>query len=150
MTANGKTLAPMKGLMEDECGVQSDDGRYFIVGCEDVPGFEAVAEGKKVNVAAVTPGMINKARKVRIQCPDVRAFLFECTELPPYSDAVRAATGLPVYDSITCSNFFMEGRMDNARFGVNNWQDVWDGVQDKYVFGQNLDSQDKAKLVNRA
>jgi hypothetical protein len=150
MTANGKTLAPMKGLMEDECGVQSDDGRYFIVGCEDVPGFEAVAEGKKVNVAAVTPGMINKARKLRIQCPDVRAFLFECTELPPYSDAVRAATGLPVYDSITCSNFFMEGRMDNARFGVNNWQDVWDGVQDKYVFGQNLDSGDKAKLVNRA
>ena len=25
----------------------------------------------------------------------VRAFLMECTELPPYSDAVRHATGLP-------------------------------------------------------
>ena len=33
--------------------------------------------------------------------PTLRAFLLECSEMPPYADAIRAATGLPVYDAIT-------------------------------------------------
>jgi hypothetical protein len=148
-TANGKTLTPMRDLIRDECGVDPSDKRFVIVGCEDVPGFEAVAAGDKVDVASVTPGMVNKARKTLIQHPDVRGFLLECTELPPYSDAIRAATGMPVYDSITACNFFLSGRQDNARFGVNDWQEVWDGVQENYTFGQNLDKGDRAKLVNK-
>merc|ERR1719352_1018979 len=43
LTANGETLAPMKPLIRDECGVDTEDRRYVIVGCENVPGFEAVA-----------------------------------------------------------------------------------------------------------
>ena len=102
-TANGKTLAPMRQLIHDECGVdlQTEGGRFIIVGCEDVPGFEAVERGEKVDVASVTPGMVAKARRVVQEYPELRALLMECTELPPYSDAVRAATGLPVFDSIT-------------------------------------------------
>ena len=47
--------------------------------------------------------------------PRVRAILMECTELPPYSDAVRAATGLPVYDAITACNFFLEAQEHRCR-----------------------------------
>jgi hypothetical protein len=148
-TANGKTLAPMKELIKDECGVDPMEARFVIVGCEDVPGFEAVAAGGKVDVAKVTPGMVEHARKVLTRYPEIRAFLLECTELPPYSDAIRAATGMPVYDSITACNFFLAGRQDNARFGVNNWQEEWDGIQDKYTFGANLDAGDRAKLINK-
>jgi hypothetical protein len=148
-TANGKTLAPMRDLIKDECGVDPEDARFVIVGCEDVPGFEAVAAGGKVDVAKVTPGMVEHARKVLTRNPEIRGFLLECTELPPYSDAIRAATGMPVYDSITACNFFLSGRQDNARFGVNNWQEEWDGIQDKYTFGSNLDAGDRAKLVNK-
>ena len=54
-TANSETLKPMRDLIKDECGVDPDESRYVIVGCQDVPGFEAVALGEKVNVAAVTP-----------------------------------------------------------------------------------------------
>jgi hypothetical protein len=148
LTANGKTLHPMRDLIKDECGVDPDEKRYIFVGCEDVPGFEAVALGEKVDVQKVTPGIVAKAKNVLKQHPRIRAFLFECTELPPYSDAVRAATGLPVYDSITACDYFISGYLDNARFGINNWQEQWDGVQADYAFGANLGAEDREKLVN--
>lgn len=34
--------------------------------------------------------------------PDIGAVLLECTSLPPFADAVRNATGLPVFDFIAC------------------------------------------------
>lgn len=149
LTANGASLRPMRKLIKDECGVDVNEKRYIFVGCEDVPGFEAVALGMKVDVQRVTPGIVAKCRKVIDEHPAVRAFLFECTELPPYSDAVRAATGLPVYDAITCADFFVSSLSDNARFGLNNWQECWDGQQDSYQFGQNLSKADREILVNK-
>jgi len=148
-TANGKTLGPMRKLIKDECGVDPDEKRFIIVGCEDVPGFEAVAAGEKVDVALVTPGMVAKAHRVLKAHPKVRAFLMECTELPPYSDAVRQSTGLPVYDAITACDFFICGMQDNKRFGVNDWQDEWDGQQEKYTFGKHLTGEQRADLVNK-
>merc|ERR1719359_435897 len=59
-TANGKSLKPMRNLIKDECGVDPEDRRYVFVGFEDVPGFEAVALGEKVDVAKVTPGVVAK------------------------------------------------------------------------------------------
>jgi hypothetical protein len=69
--------------------------------------------------------------------------------LPPYSDAFRAATRLPVYDAITGCDFFISGRKDNERFGLNNWQKGWDGVQDGYKFGDNLNKGERGELVNK-
>lgn len=150
MTANSKTLSPMRNLIMDECGVDPEDSRFIIVGCEDVPGFEAVAEGKKVNVDFVTPGMVKKAQATMQANPTCRAILLECTELPPYADALRAALGIPVYDAITCCDFFLTGMKDNKRFGLNNWQRDWDGKQDAYKFGQELSAEDRDFLVNPA
>lgn len=50
-------------------------------------------------------------------CAGIRALLLECTELPPYGDALRYATGLPTYDAITTADAFIHGFMDNPRFG---------------------------------
>ena len=99
------------------------------MGCEDVDGFDAVALGEKVDTKRVMPGIVAKCQKTLMENPMVRCFLFECTELPPYSDAVRHATGLPVYDAITSCNMIMEGMVDNARFGLNGWHLDWDGQQ---------------------
>ena len=38
------------------------------------------------------------ARGLIARDPAIGAFLFECSDLPPYSAAVHAATGLPVFD----------------------------------------------------
>jgi len=148
-TANSETLKPMRNLIKDECGVDPEERRFVIVGCQDVPGFEAVAAGGKVNVQKVTPGMVQLAKETLIKFPKIRAILLECTELPPYADALRASTRLPVYDAITCCDFFISGCKDNERFGLQGWQKKWDGVQDAYSFGQHLDAGDKAKLVNQ-
>ena len=83
----------MRDLIRDECGVDTQGERFIIVGCQDVPHFEAVALGEKVDVEKVTPGMVEKAKTVIKENPNVRAILMECTELPPYSDAVRATMG---------------------------------------------------------
>ena len=53
----------------------------------------------------------------------------ECTELPPYSDAVRAATHLPVFDAITGCDFLISSCKDSERFGLNDWHADWDGEQ---------------------
>jgi hypothetical protein len=107
LTANATTLEPMTDLIKKECGIDTHGPRFHIIGCEDVPGFEAVALGEKVDTVMVQPGIVSKALWAIKKFPSSRAFLMECTELPPYSDAVRAATGLPVFDAITNCDFFI-------------------------------------------
>jgi hypothetical protein len=123
-TANSASLAPMRELIREQCGVDSEGERFVIVGCEDVPGFEAVAAGDKVDVRAVTPGIVAKAKAVLAADPAIKAILMECTELPQFSDAVRVATGLPVYDAITCCDFFIGSFADNPRFGITTAAEV--------------------------
>eukprot|EP00448_Togula_jolla_P035648 CAMPEP_0170623766 /NCGR_PEP_ID=MMETSP0224-20130122/29874_1 /TAXON_ID=285029 /ORGANISM="Togula jolla, Strain CCCM 725" /LENGTH=435 /DNA_ID=CAMNT_0010950243 /DNA_START=34 /DNA_END=1341 /DNA_ORIENTATION=+ len=149
LTANDQTLMPMSDLIKHECGVNPEEDRFLIVGCQDVPGFEAVAYGEKVDTVKVQPGIVAKCINLLREYPNIRAFLMECTELPPYSDAVRAATGLPVFDAITCCDYFVAGSRDNKRFGLNDWMEDWDGAQDDYQFGDNLSKQEQAHLVNK-
>merc|ERR1711972_1118928 len=146
VTANSKSLAPMRNLIKDECGVDAHEKRFVIVGAQNVPGFDAVEAGGKVDIAKVTPGMVALCQATLKKHPHLRAFLFECTELGPYSDAVRNATGLPVYDTITACDYFMCGLQDNPRFGKNDWQAAWDGKQEEYTFGGHLSAGERAKL----
>jgi len=149
LTANGVTLEPMRPLIKDECGVDTYEKRYLIYGCEKVPGFDAVIKGEKVDVKKVTPGIVALCKNVIAEHPEVRGFLFECTELPPYADSVRFETGLPVWDSITACNFFISARLDNPRGGLDDWQQKWDGKNDQYEYGDNLSSREKSQLVNK-
>jgi hypothetical protein len=41
--------------------------------------------------------------------PGIGAIVFECTNLPPFSDEVSRAFGLPVYDIITLGRWFYSG-----------------------------------------
>lgn len=59
---------------------------------DDLPGLD-VEEASRATVDA--------ARRLVARRPDVAEIVLECTNLPPYADAVRAATGLPVHDITT-------------------------------------------------
>lgn len=48
----------------------------------------------------VEQAVVNTAQQLVSDYPDIGAFVLECTDMPPYSDAIRAATGLPVFDPV--------------------------------------------------
>ena len=64
----------MRPLIRDECGVDTQDQRYVIVGCQDVNHFgPEVAAGDKVDTEKATPGIVDLAKKTQYQHPNVRA-----------------------------------------------------------------------------
>merc|ERR1740117_517792 len=148
LTANDETLKPQKDALLNRCGFDVDDTRFIIYGCQNVPGFDAVAKGDAVDVEYVTPGIVKMVKEIVKREPTIRAILSECTELPPYSDALRQATGLPVWDAITCADFFISAFQDNPRFGLNEWQNPWDQECDEYAWGQNLTDEQRARTKN--
>lgn len=150
MTANVNSLRPMRGLINEVTGSMEEDMHFEYVGCEDVPhfGYE-VEHGLQVNVAKAQAGILAKAKEAVANCPSAKAILLECTELPPYADALRAELGLPVYDSITNADFVMNAFLDNERFGITHWYKEWDGTQESYMFGQHLTPEQRSKLVSK-
>jgi hypothetical protein len=61
----------MHDLIARSCGVDVNDNRYVIVGCESVPGFEAVERGEKVDTMKVQPGIVDLAKRVIADFPGV-------------------------------------------------------------------------------
>ncbi|XP_075261374.1 uncharacterized protein LOC142353064 isoform X2 [Convolutriloba macropyga] len=149
MTANGDSLRQVQEMFERQLCMDHLKPRLHLIGCETVPGFEAVARGEKVDTQKVEPGMIELVKSCLEKYPNVGAILLECTELPPYANAIREASGLPVFDAITCCDFFLNAFKQVQRYGKQGWQHDWDGVQDEYKFGDNLLHSEKRHLVNK-
>ena len=86
----------MQQYINKTVGALEEDMHFVYVGCEDVPhfGYE-VENGLQVDVAKAEPGILAKVKQALAEKPAVKAVLLECTELPPYASAIRAATGLP-------------------------------------------------------
>jgi len=154
-TSDAAALTRMLPLIKEQCRIDVGEERFIIVDCSKVDGFGIeIEKGLQVNVEEVSPLMVALAKKIVQEDHDrqadhkLRAIIFECTELPPYSDAVRDATGLPVFDSITASNAIVESMVDNPRFGKTGWQEAWDQSQEDYEFGQKLSKEEKERLLN--
>ena len=48
----------------------------------------------------VQAAVVNTALRLKQDYPDLGAIILECTEMPPYSQAIRNATGLAVFDPV--------------------------------------------------
>eukprot|EP00439_Symbiodinium_sp_Y106_P013474 s5623_g1.t4 len=149
LTANDRHLKPQKQVLLSSCGFDVDEDRFLIKGCQSVPGFEAVALGGKVPLEVVQPGIVKLVQETRKQHPRIAAILLECTELPPYADALRYHTGLPVWDAVTAADFYISAHQDNPRFGHNDWQEAWDGTHEEYELGINLTKDELSLVVSR-
>ena len=52
--------------------------------------------------------MVRLARTLVERDPAVGAIVFECTNMPPFADAVQRAVNLPVFDIVTLINMVHE------------------------------------------
>jgi Asp/Glu/hydantoin racemase len=102
ITANKKSLteAHLAGV-----GIQNYP--LAIVGMEETQEFSAVFIGGKATLdeRICQREMLSAANRLMRAHPDVGAIVLECTNMPPYADKVRRATGLPVFDAVTMVNY---------------------------------------------
>jgi hypothetical protein len=96
MTVNASALteAHYNGV-----GWSSKDYRITVAGMEHEPLFTRVLQEdhQEFEVEQMESDMINVAKRLVTEHPDVAAILFECTNMPPYSHAVQQAVRLPVF-----------------------------------------------------
>ena len=96
MTVNGGALgeAHYNGV-----GWSSSEYPVVVYGMEKEPLFTKVfAENRlEFDVDQMETDMVNVARRLVAENPDVGAIVFECTNMPPYAHAVQEAAGLPVF-----------------------------------------------------
>jgi hypothetical protein len=90
--------------------------RVVVAGLERTAHFHAVIVGETaaLDVARAEEEVVAAAQGAVQRDPSVGAFVFECTNLPPYAAAVRAATGLPVWDATTLIGWLRSGVADGA------------------------------------
>lgn len=59
----------------------------------------------EVDLQVIEREVIGSALNALEKHPNIRAFVLECTDLPPFSSAIRSQTGLPVFDFLTMVNY---------------------------------------------
>lgn len=73
---------------------------HVIAGLEHRPAFKASVHDQTglLDFDAVSADVVAESLALQAAHPELGAILLECSDLPPYADAVVEATGLPVYD----------------------------------------------------
>lgn len=74
-----------------------------IAGLQDVPAFREpiLKDGAELRKDVIKQEMLRLVALMQRDYPDIGAFVFECHNLAPYSRAVQAVTGRPVFDIIS-------------------------------------------------
>lgn len=57
--------------------------------------------------------MVAAAKRLQATNPALKAIVLECTNMPPFANAVAAATGLAVWDIITLGKWLYDGAVKN-------------------------------------
>jgi Asp/Glu/hydantoin racemase len=93
----------------DAAGVPRD---IPVEGTEDGEEFFRVlirGEKQDMDVALAEQDILEAGRRLVSRHPEVGAIVLECTNMPPYAAALRAALGLPVHDIYTLVSWFHGG-----------------------------------------
>ena len=109
LTVNASTLTDEH---LDAVGVIGEDRkRVVLAGLEHTAHFYPMIVGERpdLDVALAEAEVVSAADAAVAEHPDLAAFVFECTNLPPYASAVRAATGLPVWHTGTLADWLQAG-----------------------------------------
>ena len=103
VTANARALRPAHF---SSAGITSTQGLHT-VGLEQCPEWNRMfAEpDAEIDLAAIEQEVVGTALRALARHPGIRAFVLECTDLPPYAAAIRRHSGLPVFDFISMVNY---------------------------------------------
>ena len=87
-------------------GVGIEDVDKVVYGIEDTDFGRTFFNGADcIDIDQAEKDMVDTAKKMLREHPDVCAIVLECTNMPPFSHAIREATGLPVFDVIGLINY---------------------------------------------
>ncbi len=116
LVANGSSLSDR---VLERIGLH-DTSRIVFRGLENKPEFRRTVldECGTLDVDAVEQEVVEAALEVQSDHPEIGALLLECSDLPPYSAAVQAATGLPVFDWIGFINYVHQGVVAQPYTGI--------------------------------
>jgi len=91
-------------------GVDADHIPIIIEGMDNMPSFTGaiVDETKPLDVEAIAVEMKLVTKRLLINNPDIKAIVLECTNMPPYKNAIREVTDLPIFDLNTLTNYVYE------------------------------------------
>lgn len=103
ITANSTCLQPKHFI---STGI-SGDLPMVIAGMESQPEFrEAILMEKgSLDSQKIQDEVVEVAKTMVKQNPDIGSILLECSDLPPYAHAVQRAVNLPVFDFFTMINY---------------------------------------------
>lgn len=99
LTAGGKHL---KGDFLKTVGID-ESVNYCVGGLEETEEFYNVhvtCKKKTINPAKMEAEVLAAAKKLIAENPDIGAFVFECSDIPPFARTVARETGIPVFDFI--------------------------------------------------
>ncbi|WP_111832846.1 aspartate/glutamate racemase family protein [Actinomadura madurae] len=109
VTANARTLSGdhLKAVGIDETASK----RLTMIGLEDTEHFYPVMVGGHgpLNLDIAEQEVLTAVRDGLAEDPAIKAIVLECTNLPPYAEAIRATTGLPVWDVTTLLRWLQLG-----------------------------------------
>jgi|SRR5882672_6382730 len=106
LTISGSTLTPAHlesaGVPLDTPVVGTENGREF---------FRVLIKAEKddMDIELARQDIVDAGKQLVARNPDVGAIVLECTNMPPYSAALQAEVGLPVYDIYSMINWFHAG-----------------------------------------
>ena len=88
-----------------QCGV-GDLADVVIAGAQDLPEFQNISQCTgSFNSYKIEQQLVDLAKQLVSNNPDIGAILLECSDMPPYAWAIQNAVRLPVFDFTTLINW---------------------------------------------
>lgn len=101
ITVNENSLSMNNNELFDELNINKDS--IIIRGMDQskwAKGWSSQFNEDDYDKNIVENSLVQVAKKMVLENPDIQMIVLECTEMPPYADAVRKITGLPVFDAV--------------------------------------------------
>lgn len=96
---------------------KADLTRILVAGLESDPVFAATflsgkdRQSTTLDRSAMEGSVVARASRLKRDHPELRAILLECGNLPPYAEAIRQATGLPVHSVLDLAKIFHDASL---------------------------------------